>query len=287
MYICSITCLWWLGLQGPSNGMSAGFDKEVRFDDLGERVIKAADARRFAWKWPIPKIVIDQESFVVHCPKRQVGDMPVGLLVYMSPTPSGLMATRHMTSQELLGLLEKHRLAYVGANNAQNQRNPLDRMQLALTGVAGMKSRVSIDPERIVVAGFSGGGKMAAIAGRYAPDLFAGVISIGGVSFHRKIPVKEKRGFSYPVDMALAAGLEKQAAAKVRFALVTGSEDFNRTPTHDIGAAYRKAGFETMLIDVDGLGHEIPNAETLDRCLQFVFAKGADRTQPALKRSGK
>lgn len=253
---------------------SPAIDNAVQFTELGERVVRPADIKRHGWKWPAPKLDLEKETFTVFVPKTEPSDPPLGLLVYISPSDRGLMLSEHLSPAKLTELLAKHHLAYVAANGAGNKRGPMDRLQLALTGIHGMRARCKLDEKRIVVAGLSGGGKMSCMAGRFAPDLFAGVIAICGPSFHRNVPaaVSGKKG-SYPADMVLAHPLEKAVAEQVKFVFVTGGNDFNHQPTVAIESAYRKAKFQTLLVDLPDLGHTIPNSDSLDHCLQFIFTQ--------------
>jgi hypothetical protein len=56
-----------------------------------------------------------------------------------------------------------------------------------------------------------------------------------------------------------------------RYVFVSGTEDFKLAATARVYRNYKKAGIEdSKLIVVDGMGHELPDAETLDRALDFL-----------------
>jgi hypothetical protein len=52
---------------------------------------------------------------------------------------------------------------------------------------------------------------------------------------------------------------------------VSGTEDFKLAATARVYRNYKKAGIEdSKLIVVDGMGHELPDAETFDRAMDFL-----------------
>lgn len=256
----------------PEIPMAGEVREEVRFEKLGDWIVQGSDRKRFGWSWKPGKINLADESFVVVVPSNFANDYAHGLLVYISPTDRGWMLSRHLHREQLIELLHAEKLIYISANRSGNNRQPLERLQLALTAAANATSSYRIDRNRIVVAGFSGGGRMATIAGRYAPKLFGGVVAIGGCNFHRMVQAPD--GKYYRPDMKLAPGIEQEIRKNVAFAFVSGPGDANYQSTLDISKAYRTAGFQVHVVDVPGLGHEIPAAEHLKQAI--AFAAGSD-----------
>lgn len=267
--------LLWLSLGFVDSALprAGEIDRKVVFAELGRHKVTQADRKRFGWKYKLPHLDLEQESFTVIVPKGYDAKQKFGLFVFISPGADGVLAMPRLSLAQLRELLRQHRLLYVGANGAGNDRNPLDRLQLALVAVHNMSQQYAIDPKRVVVGGFSGGGKMAAIAGRFAPEVFTGAVAMGGPTFHR--PVAAGPGKAYPPDMTMPPALERMVIQKVSFAFISGPKDFNYEPSIKIEQAYRTAGYRSLLIDVPGLRHEIPGPDTLAEAIGFVLHEEA------------
>jgi TolA-binding protein len=117
------------------------------------------------------------------------------------------------------------------------------------------------------------------------PDVFTGAVCIVGVTYFRDIPIGSKpgtlwqRSFERPGNVLL-----ERARRNSRFVLITGTEDFNREPTHDTyEAGFKKDGFVHVdYVEVPGMGHTIPSdVSWIDRAIDFLDAPPAAATQPA------
>ena len=269
--VALILVVSWIGLADSPEPPGAGeTSTEVRFEKLGSDRLRLDDLRSFGWRWEAPRIRIGAESYVVVVPETYAKDNPHGLLVYISPGKSGWMSSQHLGREALTKLLEEHHLLYVGANDSGNERHPPDRLQLALTAVESMKQHYSLDESRVIVAGMSGGAKMALIAARVAPRIFSGSIAIVGASFHRTIWVDNSNDF-YPADMKLSPAAERLVRSRVAFAILTGPKDFKYISCLRIEEAFRASNYRSLLIDVPGLDHTIPGPEPIDEALRFVL----------------
>ncbi|HLE85034.1 MAG TPA: carboxypeptidase-like regulatory domain-containing protein, partial [Thermoanaerobaculia bacterium] len=114
------------------------------------------DARRLD---PEGRYELAQEIFEVYVPEGYApasGSAPgYGLLVWVSPNRSG-----GVERPELQALLDQRRLLWVGANRAGNPRSAWVRAGLALDAARAMAALYDLDPERIYVDGYSGGGRV-------------------------------------------------------------------------------------------------------------------------------
>jgi len=64
---------------------------------------------------------------------------------------------------------------------------------------------------------------------------------------------------------------EIRGAKSVRFALITGSDDFRRGNILDIFyGGFAKAGFQVKLFDVLGMSHDVVRGATLNSVLDFL-----------------
>lgn len=253
--------------------------ENVVFRELGPDVLTAADCRRFGWP-DAPRVNPPQESFTVIVPKSYRPDIPADLLVYISPSPRGTMASRRLNVSQLRDLLDDLNCVYIGANHSGNKRDFTSRVQLALMARHNMLASYAIDPQRVVVGGLSGGGRLSTMVGRCAPGLFSGVLAICGCNYHRSVPVSNLGGTVYPVDMVLDARQEALVRDRVSWVLLSGPKDSNYRETLDIGAAYASAGFRTQVMDVPDLGHEIPAPDAIRQALRFLLTPKRERAKP-------
>ena len=131
----------------------------------------AAYAEKIAEYRPPEGQVIDpaQEHWQVYVPADYDGSTPYGVLVWVPPwdvlgIPSGWQR-----------ILKEHHVIYVAAGNSGNDQSvPMRRVPLALTGLVNIISRYKTDPDRIYIAGFSGGGVVASVMAAAYADVFTG-----------------------------------------------------------------------------------------------------------------
>lgn len=207
---------------------------------------------------------VKKEKFRIYVPKSHAAGEAWGLLVYINPgdgagLPAGYEA-----------VLEKRKLLAVSPYKSGNERHAYDRFRLAIDAGFNMHKRYKIDPERVYVSGFSGGGRIASMLGVAYADLFAGAIPLCGVNFYTDIPSEPGKMWPrnyIPVDEAL-----KIAKSGSRFALMTGEKDMNLGNTRAVfEQGFKKEGFKRAeLIVVPGLGHAPPPADAFDKALEFV-----------------
>jgi len=114
-------------------------------------------------------IVPSQESWHVYVPPDYDGSEAYGVLVWVSPYDDGSLEENWQHALRL------HKLIYVGADRSGNNQSLVTRrVPLALTGLANIEAQYKVDPARIYIAGFSGGGVTASrMAAAYA-DVFVG-----------------------------------------------------------------------------------------------------------------
>jgi hypothetical protein len=90
------------------------------------------------------------------------------------------------------------------------------------------------------------------------------------VHYHRRIEARTSGGgktwaptIARPTYLSTAQGR--------RIVLVTGSGDFNRPQITDVFAAMQQDAFARVrLLDVPGLGHALPDVQTVDAALSFL-----------------
>ncbi len=207
------------------------------------------------------------ESWEIVVPESYDPATPHGLLVWISPTPRGVLP-----NPGLLPVLEERRLIWVGANSSGNRRAVVDRIALAFTGLENTRSLYSIDSERLFIAGYSGGGRVASVVGAHWPESWAGVISWMGIDFFASVPVPYRPGASWPGSYKRPSRATLKRARRIRWAVVTGDLDFNRSQSRAIAKTMRGAGFEHVaFLQIPDADHYrgFP-AEWVERALEAV-----------------
>jgi hypothetical protein len=211
-----------------------------------------------------------KERYLVHVPTGYSGKDSYGLIVFIDASdelnslPAGWEAA-----------LDVRKYIFVAAQNSGNDQARGRRLGLAVLGALEVAKQYRIDPNRVFVAGFSGGARMAGMLGFYQSDLFRGTIQNCGADFYRSVPIalatSQVDTVGKPYGLLEASQEDVVAAKQVRFALVTGSGDFRRGNILDIfHGGFKRDGFQAELFDVPGMGHDICRGETLIRILDFL-----------------
>jgi hypothetical protein len=193
--------------------------------------------------------LLKEESYCVSVPDSYAPDKPHGLLVFINSFNDG------ECYPQFKGLLEKHRLIWIAANNSGNERMTSARIGLALDAVFNLKKLYTLDPERIYVSGISGGGRVCSFLTPAFPDVFNGGMYLIGCN-------------------SLAAKLQPELEDRWRrngYVFLTGDNDFNLPGTKKVFDEYQRARFaRTTCLQVPGMTHEVPPSDWLDKGLAFL-----------------
>ena len=233
---------------------------------------------RYGWGQPSEGALYDllRESFDVHVPPDYDGSQAYGLIVYTSPGKGG------GAPGEFTALLAKHRLIWIGAADVPNERNSVARWGLSLDAQWNMRKRYRIDSRRVYASGMSGGGRCASMVAPTYADLWNGAIYLVGCNS----PV-------WPPEKLIGKPI-RELALNNRYALLTGSDDFNKPGTASLFQTMK--GMKFLHVDYfeqPGLGHAMPGPEwfekgiiAVDRPLLdeaaalLVQAKGLEKAKP-------
>lgn len=191
----------------------------------------------------------DEEiEWELNVPKNYYPDNPPGVLVYVSPQnriniPSGWTS-----------ITEENNLIWIAARMSGNTINVSKRISFAVMALSLIQLNYQIDPTRVYITGFSGGGRIASIVATEYPTIFKGAIYNSGVNFWQQS------------DAALLELIKNH-----RFVFIAGSDDFNLQDTRQIYAKYKKAGAKNIKLTViRGMGHENPKRSRFARAIQFL-----------------
>jgi hypothetical protein len=211
---------------------------------------------------------IQDESFEVYVPDTYDPNTPFGLLVWISANPDGGIE-RYQGIKELM---DKHRLIWIGANRCGNEADVSQRrIPLALDAADNMRTLYAIDPDRVYVAGLSGGGRVASITALHHSDVYAGGIFIIGANYWERMSIPGQNGYWKANTTKPLHEYLLRAKESGRYVLLTGDTDENRLQMH----TYYEKGFKKYLdhvlyMQIPGMGHQIPPPDAWDQALIFL-----------------
>lgn len=220
---------------------------------------------------------LSEESYEVYVPKSYDTKSAFGLLVWISPSTSGAIA------KDWAFLMEKHRLIWVGANKSGNEElADTRRIPLALDAAHNMQKLYNIDPNRIYVAGLSGGGRIASMAAMHYSDIFSGGIFIIGANYWEKVYIPGQKGRFWEANMAVPQSKYLSLADIFgRYVFLTGDNDGNRPQMR----AYYEYGYKrhiknVVFYQVPGMGHEKPPADWFEKSIIYLDTASANSVKP-------
>ena len=205
---------------------------------------------------------IEEEGFHVRLPADYDPRAPAGLLIWISPTPDGRIPFVFDKALDELGIIA------IGADNSENQRPAGDRYQLAFDGMATIMRRFHVDPRRVYVTGFSGGGRMSSMMHGCFPDIVSGSVPIGGANSYRNVAIGDGR--YWPAGFHKPSGELFGMFRRQRMACVTGDKDFNYENVQGVVRSLARDGVNAEVFDIEGLAHELPDADDFLKAISWV-----------------
>ena len=184
----------------------------------------------------------------MHVPESYDPNVPAGLMVYISPSDQGLMPRGWQP------VIDEENLIWISASASGNEVLVAKRMIYAVLAPQIATASYKIDPDRVYLSGFSGGGKVSGMVAINFANIFRGAIYICGAQFW-----SEDRP-------QMLSQVEKN-----RYVFLTGSEDFNRDLTYRIFRKYESAGLENVeLINVPRMTHQNPSTHYFRKAINFL-----------------
>lgn len=240
---------------GPVSDLAEAMEISRRLHSpiVHDRIARVADIDGVALK--VHDIQPEDERFDLVVPEQQPAS-GFGVLVFVSPIP-----TWRITS-DWRREVEKRGLIYVSARNSGNTENVLQRrIPLALHGLELVRRKWRVDPERIYVSGFSGGSRIAQRLAQAYPDVFRGVMLVGGSD-----PLGEDGLVPPPAE------LMQLFQSRTRVVFATGQEDLPNRPkderTREAFTAYCVSGVE--VVPVRRIGHSLPAGRAARNAFQSL-----------------
>jgi predicted esterase len=205
---------------------------------------------------PEQTIELGKERFSIYVPNEPIPAAGYGLLVFISPFEQALVPP------EWRLILNRQGVIYVAAEHSGNDNDMLGRrIPLALHAYENVSKRYRLDPARVFVGGFSGGGRTAMRIALGYPDIFRGaLLNSGNDPFGTA-------GISLP-----AKELFELVQERSRFVFATGERDSMVLAT-DVQTRHSAVALCVQNLDVQtmsGAGHALLGGRELSQGLQAL-----------------
>lgn len=182
----------------------------------------------------------------------------LGVLVFLPPTDE------FSVPADWRKALQRERLVFIWPRDAGNDQNVLERrVPLALNAYAYVLAQHEIDPERVYVAGFSGGARTAQMVGFGFPDIFRGVLQFSGSD-----PVGDSAVPPPPGE------LSRLLQERLRIVHATGADDEAYTAI-DLKTRRSLAAIcvsNVVQVAQPRIAHDLPGGRGFDRALRALLA---------------
>lgn len=265
-------------MAGDSSELPKG-DATQTFDERSPLGLEKEQKARL--RWAVPPYEISEESFHLARPRLPDDASPPGLLVWISPFEKGVAPGQWRE------VLTRRRLIWIGANASGNERFAAIRTGLALDGLHNLKKRIDLDPDRIYIAGFSGGGRCASRLALHYPDAFSGGIFFMGCDYFRPLPFPDQprmttRAFARPHEKFL-----RMAKKQRRYVLVTGESDLNRSHVRQaFQLGFKKDRFACVAYqEIPGIGHDYPDGEGFEKAVAALDSPLEEAAEKTLEKA--
>jgi predicted esterase len=205
------------------------------------------------------------ESFEAFVPAGYNPKAPHGLFVWMGMS---------RCPQAWLDVLARHKLIMVSVNFVERRA---DTYAKSLDAVHNMKKRYNIDPKRVYVAGFSGGGVHATHMVQGFPDVFSGgYFLVWGGGFYDMFENEEK-GWRLAAELGQGGwkGPLDQIKKDMKLVILKGERESSQVQ-------HGRANYQALSLDgftrvtyleVPRLGHTFPSTSWFEKGIVALEAK--------------
>lgn len=248
---------------GPA-WLEPGWHEDVVLDELPDPPKKP--------KWFPYGFTAAEEKFRIYVPRTRRPGQPCGLLGWTSANDASQIP------QKFEPLFDEFRLIAVTAANCGNKQKTSRRAGLLTSAMLCIAKHVGVDPRRCILSGMSGGGRLSALGVFVHPELWKGAICWCGGNYYRDYPDSAKPGYvsygfprAHEIPDAASESDVRRARKECKFVLLTGSKDFNLSDSRDIEKAMRDDKFDVLLIEEEGLAHQVGSPENMRKAIEFVL----------------
>lgn len=202
-----------------------------------------------------------KEKFDIYVPPEPPPPGGYGLLVYIAPWDE---PTRQ---KDWYAALDSHKLIFVAAQDSGNDRNVINRrIPLAILAYENVHDRFPVNNQRVFIAGFSGGSRLAGMVALAYPDVFRGVILNAG-SDAIDGSVQGEGNFKPSAELF-------RAFQRSRLVYITGEDDLDHLQRDKVS---RESMRENCVLDIRDVlephvAHLPVDGTALDRALDALEA---------------
>jgi dienelactone hydrolase len=212
----------------------------------------------------VQPVNLSAEKFVLYVPQREPSQ-GFGLLVFVPPWNAAVMPS------DWPPVLDQSGLIFVSPTRSGNDASVLGRRYpLALLAEYNVAKRYRVDSQRIYIAGFSGGSRVALRLALAYPDVFRGAILDAGSD-----PVGDSSTPLPPRELLF------KAQETMHLVYVTGDQDTERD-MHNWASMHSLKDW--CIFNVDSyaepfVAHDVMNASALARALNLLATPGQENEQ--------
>lgn len=202
-----------------------------------------------------------KQRFELYVPAGAGSRAAAPLILFISPgqKATGLSQFRTLCDREGVVFASPHRVG--------NQTPGPRRIRIVMDTLDEVRRRIKIDPDRTYIGGFSGGGRIAMSIAMALPEYFGGVIPVCAGGQLRTEP-----------------WLRERVISRLRIALLTGENDFNRGEIERMTQTlFSGIGVTSRVWTAERIGHAIPSGTTLDEA--FAWLEGGLKDRQTLART--
>ena len=168
--------------------------------------------------------------------------------------------------------LEERNMIFLSPFDAGNKTALNRRLTAGIAGIGELRERYELDENRFYLSGFSGGGRLTTLGMFHFPEVFTGGFPMSGADHFQKLPNTTDAKSWFSEIENLDRDRMRQARSRGRYVYFTTQGDFNREGVVAIAKDMDKQGFRTLLIDKEEGGHDLADAESLAKALDFMDA---------------
>ena len=221
------------------------------------------------------------QRYAVFVPETYDPARPPGLMVFVYSDDNPF------DGHEYRQVLQDRNLIWISPAGVGNEQDVPWREWSAINAQREVRSRYKIDPNRLYIAGHSGGGKVASRLAVIGSDFFNGGFYFCGSTYPNVIiddAGHHFQGFWQQPDQRLLGNAMRNS----RIVTFTGENDFNRDSTRLYFRQGQRDGFQKVAyLEAPGHGHHPPDADYFGRGVALLDSPLVAAASDAAARAGK
>ena len=196
-----------------------------------------------------------KQRFELYVPAGADSQAAAPLILFVSPSQKGTGLSQFRK------LCDREGIVFASPHQAGNQTAGARRVRIVMDTLDEVRRRIKIDPDRTYIGGFSGGGRIAMTIATALPEYFGGVIPVCAGGQLRTEP-----------------WLRERVISRLRIALLTGENDFNRGEIERMTQTlFSGIGVTSRVWTAKQIGHAIPPGSTLGEAFAWLESGLPDR----------